>query len=205
MEMTTHRFVLLAIKRGRRRSAPVTGTNRTPKIVPLGCVRSSWTHLRFAEPLTVPGPLGGNASANCSASCRRFVEVIVGNESRGAAGGAQGQHRRHRYRGRSTAGNSAGAGHCCARRDAVFGAGEQVRPVRSPSEVDPAAAHTTVRRRAGRGTDRGPTPAAPSGGSAGRGLCDHRPAPRRRRRQPHLLLPGSSRTLLFAGPGRFSL
>ena len=122
----------------------VADTSREPRYNP---------RMHNAEQIT-NGPIGvgtrfhaetSNASANCSASCRRFVEVIVGNESRCAA---------RRGLKDSTAviaagaaprpEDSAGAAHFWARRDADFGAGEQVRPVPEPKRGGPATAHTTA-------------------------------------------------------------
>ena len=152
--------------------------------------------MHHAEQIT-NGPIGvgtrfhaetSNASANCSASCRRFVEVIVGNESRCAA---------RRGLKDSTAviaagaaprpENSAGAGHFWARRDADFGAGEQVRPVPEPKRGGPRY-----------GTHHGGPTLAVVFVTTGWLRADVAG-------NPHLLLPCSSTTSLLADPGGFSL
>src|SRR5664279_6643639 len=96
--------------------------------------------MHHAEQIT-NGPIGvgtrfhaetSNASANCSAICRRFVEVIVGNESRGATRrGLKDSTAVIAARVAPRPENSAGARYFWARRDADFGA-EQVRPVPEP-------------------------------------------------------------------------
>ena len=136
----------------------VADTSREPRYNP---------RMHHAEQIT-NGPIGvgtrfhaetSNASANCSASCRRFVEVIVGNESRGATGG-----------GSRTAPPSSLPGPLHGQklgwRRAFLGpAGRGFRRRRAGSARARAQARWTRY-----GTHhRGPTPAAPSGGSAGRG------------------------------------
>jgi hypothetical protein len=172
----------------------VADTSREPRYNP---------RMHHAEQIT-NGPIGvgtrfhaetSNASANCSASCRRFVEVIVGNESRGAT---------RRGLKDSTAVIAAGAAPRPETRlaprisgpggDADFGAGEQVRPVPEPKRGGPRY-----------GTHRGgPTPAAPSGGSAGRGRWTTG------RLRAHVagnrfFYRVHQTTSLLADPGRFSL
>ena len=85
----------------------VADTSREPRYNP---------RMHHAEQIT-NGPIGvgtrfhaetSNASADCSAGCRRFVEVIVGNESRGVAGAGSKTTPPSSLPGRATAGHSVG-------------------------------------------------------------------------------------------------
>ena len=78
-----------------------------------------------------------------------IVEVIVGTNSPAPPGGAQGQHRRHRCQGRSTARNRPALG-IPARRDADIGAAEEVCEVEAQArwtrDMDTTAGQHALRR-----------------------------------------------------------